>query len=248
MKIRTPLRSISKTNCKNLNSSSNISKRRLIKSKFENSSLTKDNIKNTRQSVLINWSASTRKCLATRWWKGMENRIDTDIPITFPQGNDGAHSIASVDIMPGRKYFRPYFTPDADRCAVTIHGDRHERPAIVPALRTPLITPTISYPRYTILRNVPPRDLYLHTYLPVQTWRFILRLSNRATPDMTVLTSTCPQVKWKRFLRRKVKVRSLLPRTLTLCFVVHTLLFRCNSVWTSSNDEKWDGLKSDVLI
>lgn len=184
----------------------------------------------------------------SRWWKGMENRIDTDIPITFPQGNDGAHSIASVDIMPGRKYFRPYFTPDADRCAVTIHGDRHERPAIVPALRTPLITPTISYPRYTILRNVPPRDLYLHTYLPVQTWRFILRLSNRATPDMTVLTSTCPQVKWKRFLRRKVKVRSLLPRTLTLCFVVHTLLFRCNSVWTSSNDEKWDGLKSDVLI
>lgn len=119
----------------------------------------------------------------SRWWKGMENRIDTDIPITFPQGNDGAHSIASVDIMPGRKYFRPYFTPDADRCAVTIHGDRHERPAIVPALRTPLITPTISYPRYTILRNVPPRDLYLHTYLPVQTWRFILRLSNRARYD-----------------------------------------------------------------
>lgn len=45
-------------------------------------------------------------------------------------------------------------------------------------------------PRYTILRNVPPRDLYVYTYLAVQTWR-LSALSNRAmTDDRSALTST----------------------------------------------------------
>lgn len=138
--------------------------------------------------------------------------------------------------MPGRKYFRPYFTPDADRCAVTIHGDRHERPAIVPALRTPLITPTISYPRYTILRNISPRDLY--TYLPVQTWRFILRLSNRAMPDMTDggLNFDLSTGEVERFLRRKVNINPLLYRAYS------TFSMRLNIF------ERWTGmLKSDGI-
>lgn len=124
----------------------------------ENSSLTKDNKRynkanNNKLIGLINFPTPLKR-LPLKYLAMVKTRIAGSHRYRYPnyvlpRKRRGA-ILRQLILCLERKYFRPYFTSDADRCAVTIHGDRHERPAIVLALRTPLITPTISFPLHDL--------------------------------------------------------------------------------------------------